>query len=56
MLEEHGESFDPCAERDTFDHSMMVNVESELDSQLEFIPDHISMLLWTLTSRKLIAS
>ena len=41
MLEEQGESFDPCAERETFDHSMMVNVESELDSQLEFIPDRI---------------
>ena len=41
MLEEHGESFDPCAERDTFDHSMMVNVESELDSQLEFISDRV---------------
>ena len=41
MLEEQGESFDPCVERETFDHSMMVNVESELDSQLEFIPDRI---------------
>ena len=41
LLAEHGESFDPCAERETFDHSMMVNVESELDSQLEFIPDTI---------------
>ena len=41
MLEAHGESFDPCAERDTFDHSMMVNVELELDSQLEFVPDRI---------------
>lgn len=39
MLAEHGESFDPCAERDTFDHSMMVSVESELDSQLEFISE-----------------
>jgi hypothetical protein len=41
LLAEHGESFDPCAERETFDHSMMVNVELELDSQLEFIPETI---------------
>ncbi len=41
MLAAHGESFDPCADRETFDHSMMVNVESELDSQLEFIPNRV---------------
>jgi hypothetical protein len=41
MLAEHGESLDPCADRETFDHSMMVNVESELDSQLEFIPNRV---------------
>lgn len=41
MLAGHGESFDPCADRETFDHSMMVNVESELDSQLEFISNRI---------------
>ena len=56
MLEEHGESFDPCAERDTFDHSMMVNVESELDSQLEFIPDHIFDAIVDAYKQKLIAS
>ncbi len=38
LLAEHGESFDPCAERETFDHSLMVNVEEELASQLEYIP------------------
>ena len=41
VLVEHGESFDPCAERETFDYSMMINVESELDSQLEFVSEHI---------------
>ena len=41
MLDTHGESFDPCAERETFDYSMMINVESELKSQLEFVPDRI---------------
>ncbi len=56
MLEEHGESFDPCAERDTFDHSMMVNVESELDSQLEFIPDHIFDAIVDAYKQELIAS
>lgn len=41
LLEAHGESFDPCAERETFDHSMMVNVEEELASQLEDIPESV---------------
>jgi len=41
MLSEHGTSFDPCAERETFDHSMMVDVESELNSQLEFMPERV---------------
>ncbi len=41
LLEAHGESFDPCAERETFDHSLMVNVEEELASQLEDIPESI---------------
>ncbi len=41
LLESHGESFDPCAERETFDHSMMVNVEEELASQLEAIPESV---------------
>ncbi len=41
LLEVHGESFDPCAERETFDHSMMVNVEEELASQLEDIPESV---------------
>ena len=41
LLESHGESFDPCAERETFDHSMMVNVEEELTSQLEAIPESV---------------
>ena len=41
MLVAHGESFDPCAERETFDYSMMINVESELDSQLEFVSERI---------------
>ena len=41
LLVEHGESFDPCAERETFDYSMMINVESELDSQLEFVSERI---------------
>ena len=56
MLEEQGESFDPCAERDTFDHSMMVNVESELDSQLEFIPDRIFDAIVDAYKQELIAS
>ncbi len=42
LLEAHGESFDPCAERETFDHSLMVNVEEELASQLDDI--HQSVL------------
>ena len=41
LLESHGESFDPCAERETFDHSLMVNVEEELASQLEDIPEFV---------------
>ena len=41
LLDAHGESFDPCAERETFDHSLMVNVEEELASQLEDIPESI---------------
>lgn len=41
LLEAHGESFDACAERETFDHSLMVNVEEELASQLENIPESI---------------
>ena len=56
MLEEQGESFDPCAERETFDHSMMVNVESELDSQLEFIPDRIFDAIVDAYKQELIGS
>ena len=41
LLEAHGESFDPCAERETFDHSLMVNVEEELASQLEDISESV---------------
>ncbi|MDE0186250.1 MAG: hypothetical protein OXP71_12495 [Candidatus Poribacteria bacterium] len=41
MLDEYGETFDPCAERETFDYSMMINVESELKSQLEFVSERI---------------
>lgn len=41
LLDARGESFDPCAERETFDHSLMVNVEEELASQLEDIPESI---------------
>ena len=41
LLEAHGESFDPCAERETYDHSMMVNVEEELTSQLQNIPESV---------------
>lgn len=41
FLEAHGESFDPCAERETYDHSMMVNVEEELTSQLKNIPESV---------------
>ena len=56
MLEEQGESFDPCTERETFDHSMMVNVESELDSQLEFIPDRIFDAIVDAYKQELIGS
>ncbi len=41
LLQAQGESFDPCAERETFDHSLMVNVEEELASQLEDIPESV---------------
>ncbi len=41
MLDAHNISFDPCAERDTYDHSMMVNVEEELAAQLETISDAV---------------
>ena len=41
LLEAHGESFDPCAERETFDHSLMVNVEEELAAQLDGIHQSI---------------
>lgn len=41
LLETHGEYLDPCAERETFDHSLMVNVEEELASQLEDIPESV---------------
>ncbi len=41
LLEEQGEYFDPCAERETFDHSLMVNVAEELASQLEDLPTTI---------------
>lgn len=41
LLEAQGESFDPCTERETFDHSLMVNVEEELASQLENIPESV---------------
>ena len=41
MLEKHGESFDPCEGRETFDHSLMVNVEEELAAQLAEIPENI---------------
>ncbi len=41
MLDAHSISFDPCAERDTYDHSMMVNVEEELAAQLETISDAV---------------
>lgn len=41
LLETHDEYLDPCAERETFDHSLMVNVEEELASQLEDIPESI---------------
>ncbi len=41
LLEAHGESFNPCAERETFDHSLMVNVEEELASQLEDISESV---------------
>lgn len=45
MLEAHGESFDPCAERETYDHSLMVNVEEELASQLENIPESVMNII-----------
>ena len=41
LLETHGEYLDPCAERETFDHSLMVNVEEELGAQLEDIPESV---------------
>jgi hypothetical protein len=41
LLEAHGEYLDPCAERETFDHSLMVNVEEELASQLDDIPESV---------------
>ena len=41
MLEAHGESFDACEERETFDYSLMVNVEEELAAQLEEIPEAV---------------
>lgn len=41
LLKAHGESFDPCAERETYDHSMMVNVEEELTSQLKNISESV---------------
>lgn len=41
LLEEYGEFFDACEERETFDHSLMVNVEEELAAQLEEIPDAV---------------
>lgn len=54
MLTAHGESFDPCVDRETFDHSMMVNVESELDSQLEFIPNRVLKAIVEAYKRELI--
>ena len=50
-----GESFDPCADRETFDHSMIVNVESELDSQLEFIPNRVLNAVVEAYKRELLA-
>ena len=41
LLDTHGEYLDPCTERETFDHSLMVNVEEELASQLADIPESI---------------
>ncbi len=41
LLEAHGESFDPCAERETYDHSLMVNVEEELASQLDDVLESV---------------
>lgn len=41
LLEAHGETFDPCVERETFDHSMMVNVEEELAAQLDDIHESV---------------
>ncbi len=33
------EDFDPCAERETYDYSLMVN--AELESQLEYVSDQV---------------
>ena len=41
LLDAQGEYLDPCAERETFDHSLMVNVEEELASQLDDIPESV---------------
>ena len=41
LLAAQGEYLDPCAERETFDHSLMVNVEEELAAQLEDMPESI---------------
>ncbi len=41
LLVEHGEFFDACEERETFDYSLMVNVEEELASQLEALPQSV---------------
>ena len=38
-LTEYGEDFIPCTERETCDHSLMVNAELELESQLEYVFD-----------------
>lgn len=54
MLGEHGESFNPCAERETFDHSMMINVESELESQLEFVSERILHAIAAAYKRQII--
>ncbi|MBI1926703.1 hypothetical protein HYR99_20980 [Candidatus Poribacteria bacterium] len=54
MLSEQGESFDPCAGRETYDHSMMVNVESELDSRLEFISERVLRAIVEAYKRELI--
>ncbi len=41
LLEAHGEYLDPCAERETFDHSLMISVEEELATQLKDIPESL---------------